>query len=423
MKKLMALLLCILMVLSVFAGCASQSAPAASTDKQEEASASAASEEAAPAGESASEAAASSGDKVVKIGVFEPQTGDNGAGGKQEVLGIQYANVVQPTVEIGGETYDVKLEIVDNRTTAENGPSAASELINRGVSIVLGSYGSGVSMAGGKVFEEAGVPAIGVTCTNPQVTSDCSVYYRICFLDPFQGTVLANYAYKELGVTTAYTLAMLGSDYDQGLIYYFTQAFEALGGKVVSEDFPEGNANFVSYINNAKTAGAGIIFAPVSTNYAQLIIEAAAAQGFEGHLLGSDTWDNNMVIESAKGKDVGIEITTFYQEGGDPTFDAGVKEWLNANPDALTNNGGNDMVSALTAMGYDAYFVALEAIKAAGSTEPAEVLKALAGVSYTGVSGLIEFDEIGDAKRDVAYIKTANTESGEWEFVKVQGID
>lgn len=424
MKKLIALLLSILMVLGVFAGCASQSAPAASTDKQEEAAAPAASEEAAaPAEESATEEAASSGDKVVKIGVFEPQTGDNGAGGKQEVLGMQYANYVQPTVEIGGETYDVKLEIVDNRTTAENGPSAASELMNRGVSIVLGSYGSGVSMAGGTVFQEAGVPAIGVTCTNPQVTSDCSVYYRICFLDPFQGTVLANYAYKELGVTTAYTLAMLGSDYDQGLVYYFSEAFKALGGTVTSEDFPEGNANFVSYINNAKSAGAGVIFAPVSTNYAQLIIEAADAQGFEGHLLGSDTWDNNMVIESAKGKSVNVEITTFYQEGGAPEFDAGIKEWMNSNADALTNNGGNDMVSAVTAMGYDAYFVALEAIKAAASTDPAAVLAALPGVSYTGVSGLIEFDEIGDAKRDAAYIKTANTESGEWEFVKVQGID
>ena len=424
MKKLIALLLSILMVLGVFAGCASQSAPAASTDKQEEAAAPAASEEAAaPAEESATEEAASSGDKVVKIGVFEPQTGDNGAGGKQEILGMQYANYVQPTVEIGGETYDVKLEIVDNRTTAENGPSAASELMNRGVSIVLGSYGSGVSMAGGTVFQEAGVPAIGVTCTNPQVTSDCSVYYRICFLDPFQGTVLANYAYKELGVTTAYTLAMLGSDYDQGLVYYFSEAFKALGGTVTSEDFPEGNANFVSYINNAKSAGAGVIFAPVSTNYAQLIIEAAGAQGFEGHLLGSDTWDNNMVIESAKGKSVNVEITTFYQEGGAPEFDAGIKEWMNSNADALTNNGGNDMVSAVTAMGYDAYFVALEAIKAAGSTDPAAVLAALPGVSYTGVSGLIEFDEIGDAKRDAAYIKTANTESGEWEFVKVQGID
>ena len=361
-------------------------------------------------------------EKVVKIGVFEPLTGDNGAGGKQEVLGMQYANYVQPTVDINGETYKVQLEVVDNRTAAENGPSAAAELVNKGVSIVLGSYGSGVSMAGGTVFAEAGVPAIGVTCTNPQVTSDCDVYFRICFLDPFQGTVLANYAWNS-GVTTAYTLAMLGSDYDQGLVYYFKQAFEALGGTVVSEDFPEGTANFVSYINNAQAANAGVIMAPVSTNYAQLIIEAASSQGFEGELLGSDTWDNNMVVESAKGKDVSVKITTFYQEGGNPEFDAGIKEWMNANPDALTNNGGNDMVSAVTAMGYDAYFTALEAIKAAGSAEPADVLAALPSVSYEGVSGLIEFDEIGDAKRDAAYIKTANTETGEWEFVTVQGVE
>ena len=363
------------------------------------------------------------GEKVVKIGVFEPQTGDNGAGGKQEILGMQYANYVQPTVNIGGEEYQVKLEIVDNRTTAENGPSAAAELVNRNVSVVLGSYGSGVSMAGGAVFSEAGIPAIGVTCTNPQVTSDCDVYFRVCFLDPFQGTVLANYAYKELGVTTAYTLGMLGSDYDQGLIYYFTEAFKALGGEVVPEDFPEGSANFVSYINNAKTAGAGVIFSPVSTNYAQLIIEAAAAQGYEGAVLGGDTLDNNMVVESAKGKDVSVNITTFYQEGGNPDFDKGIKEWMNANPDALTNNGGNDMVSAVTAMGYDAYFTALQAIEKAGSTDPKAVLEALPSVSYEGVSGLIEFDEIGDAKRDVAYIKAANTETGVWEFVKVQGIN
>ena len=379
---------------------------------------------AAPAAsESSSAAPAAAAGGTVKIGVFEPQTGDNGAGGKQEILGMQYANYVQPTVEIGGATYNVQLEIVDNRTTAENGPSAAAELMNRGVSVVLGSYGSGVSMAGGAVFNEAGVPAIGVTCTNPQVTSDCDVYFRICFLDPFQGTVLANYAYNTLGVKNAYTLAMLGSDYDQGLVYYFTEAFKALGGTVTNEDFPEGSANFVSYINNAKAAGAGVIFAPVSTNYAQLIIEAASAQGFDGALLGSDTWDNNMVVESAQGKDVKVDITTFYQEGGNAEFDSGIKAWINANADAKTNNGGNDMISAVTAMGYDAYFTALEALKAAGSTEPSAVLGALPGVKYTGVSGLIEFDEIGDAKRDAAYIKTANTSTGEWDFVTVQGVN
>ena len=399
MKKFFALALSLAMTLSL-AACGSKEA----------------------ASSAAASTPASAGNKVVKIGVFEPQTGDNGAGGKQEILGMQYANTVQPTVEIGGETYDVQLEIVDNRTTPENGKSAAAELMNRGVSIVLGSYGSGVSIAGGEVFQEAGVPAIGVTCTNPQVTSDCDVYYRICFLDPFQGTVLANYAYNELGVDTAYTLAMLGSDYDQGLVYYFTAAFKALGGTVVSEDFPEGSANFVSYVTNAKAAGAGVIFAPVSTNYAQLIIEASAAQGYEGSLLGSDTWDNNMVLESAQGKAVNVDITTFYQESGSD-FDTGIKEWINANADAKTNNGGNDMISAVTAMGYDAYFTALEALKAAGSTEPADVLAALPGVSNEGVCGLVEFDDIGDAKRDAAYIKTANTETTNWDFVKVQGVE
>ena len=404
MKKLSAFLLSLVMVAGLLAGCGGG-------------------DKAATSDSSAPADSAASANKVVKIGVFEPQTGDNGAGGKQEILGMQYANYVQPTVEIGGETYDVQLEIVDNRTSAENGPSAAAELVNRGVSVVLGSYGSGVSMAGGAIFEEAGIPAIGVTCTNPQVTADCSVYFRICFLDPFQGTVLANYAYNELGVTTAYVLGMLGSDYDQGLVYYFTEAFEALGGTVVAVSFPEGTANFVSYINNAKSAGAGVIFAPVSINYAQLIVEAADAQGFDGALLGSDTWDSNKVIESAKGKDVSAYVTTFYQEGGNEEFDNGIKEWINANADAKTNNGGNDMIAAVTAMGYDAYFTALEALKAAGSTDPAAVLEALPGVSYEGVSGLIEFDDIGDAVRDSAFIKTANTETGAWDFVKVQSVE
>ena len=385
MKKLMAAVLALVMALSL-AACGGKS------DSQD-----------AQSGDS--------GNKVVKIGVFEPQTGDNGAGGKQEILGMQYANYVQPTVEIGGETYDVKLEIVDNRTTPENGKSAAAELVNRGV-----------SMAGGEVFQEAGLPALGTSCTNPQVTAGCDVYFRLAFLDPFQGTVLANYAYKELGVTTAYVLGMLGSDYDQGLVYYFTEAFEGLGGTVVAEDFPEGSANFVSYINNAKAANAGVIFAPVSINYAQLIVEAAAAQGYQGALLGSDTWDSNKVIESATGKDVTAYVTTFYQEGGNPEFDSGIKEWINANPDAKTNNGGNDMVAAVTAIGYDAYFTALEALKIAGSTDPKAVLEALPSVSFEGVTGLIEFDDIGDAKRDAAYIKTANTEAGVWDFVKVQTV-
>ena len=400
MKKFVSIMLALAMSMSL-AACGADSSSDASSDSQ-----------------SSSDAA--SGEKVVKIGVFEPATGDSGAGGKQEMLGMQYANHMTPTVDIGGETYKVELVYADNGSDSAKAPTAASELVSKDVSLVLGTYGSSCAMAGGPIFGEAGLAAIGVTCTNPQVTSDCSVYYRICFLDPFQGTVLANYAYKELGVTTAYTLAMLGSDYDQGLVYYFTEAFKALGGEVVSEDFPEGNANFVSYINNAKSADAGVIFAPVSTNYAQLIIEAASAQGFEGHLLGSDTWDDNMVLQAAKGTNVQVFVSTFYAEGGNKTFDDGIKAYINGNADAKTTNGGDDTISAVTAMGYDVYYVALEALKAAGSTDPAKVMEALPGVTYDGVSGHIAFDETGDAIRDTAYIKTIDTAANVWKFVTQQ---
>ena len=360
--------------------------------------------------------------ETVKIGVFEPLSGDSGAGGKQEMLGMQYANYLQPTVEIGGVTYDVELVAADNGSSSDKAPSAAQQLVSEGVSVVLGSYGSGVSIAGSPYFADANIPAIGVTCTNPQVTAGNSHYFRICFLDPFQGTVLANYAYSELGATTAYCLAELGNDYDVGLVHYFKQAFEALGGVVIDETFPNGTSDFTSYVSNASAMGAQVFFAPCSIAYITQIINQSAAQGAQFALLGSDTWDNNKVIEAATGTNLPIYVSTFYQEGGNPEFDNGIKAWLNEDAEAMKNNGGNDMIAAVTAMGYDAYFVALEALKNAGTTDSKAVIDALWATTYDGVSGAIAFDEVGDAVRDTAYIKVANTVDGVWEFAAVQGV-
>ena len=128
-----------------------------------------------------------SGESMVRIGIFEPATGDNGAGGKQEMLGMQYANKETPTVDIGGTTYNVELVYADNGSDPAKAPTAAAELVSKDVSVVLGSYGSTVSLAGGPVFGEAGVPAIGVGCTNPQITAGNGYYFRICFLDSVPG--------------------------------------------------------------------------------------------------------------------------------------------------------------------------------------------------------------------------------------------
>lgn len=351
---------------------------------------------------------------VIKIGVYEPQSGDNGPGGKQEILGMQYANTVQPTVEIGGKTYEVKLEIVDNESSNDKAVGAASQLISKGVSVVLGSYGSGVSIAASDTFKNAGVPAIGVTCTNPAVTAGNTHYFRACFIDPFQGPVLANYAFSNLGVKKAYCLSKLGDDYSGGLVSYFAEAFEALGGEVVKAEFPEGNSDFTSYITTATNEGCGVFFSPTSTEAAQLIINQAASQGMKMPILAGDTWDSNVILEAAKGTDVPVTVTTFYADGVNPEFEKGIKEWIKSDAAALKNNNNNDTLAAVSVMGYDAYMLALEAIKQAGSGDPAAVMKALPTVSYNGITGLIEFDENGDAIVKTAYVKVADNTTGTW---------
>ena len=395
MKKFFALLLAFTMLLSL-AACGGSSS-----------------------GSSSGGSSAASGD-TVKIGVFEPQSGDNGAGGKQEILGMQYANIETPTVEIGGKTYNVELVYADNASSNDKAPTAAQTLISSGVSIVLGSYGSGVSIAAGDTFAQAGMPAVGVTCTNPQVTSGCDVYYRICFLDPFQGTALANYAKNELGASKAYCLSKQGDDYSGGLVNYFVQAFGA--ENCVQETFPEGTSDYSTYITNAQNQGCDVFFSPVSTEAAAQIIAKAESQSLGMPMLAGDTWDSNVILEAAKGSDLKICVTTFYQEGAVESFDSGIKAWINSDATAKANNGGNDELAAVTAMGYDAYYVALEALKAAGSTNPADVLKALPSLNYTGVTGAIAFDDIGDAKRDSAFVKECNTSTGAWDFVTVATV-
>ena len=359
------------------------------------------------------------GEKVVRIGVFEPSTGDSGPGGKQEMLGMQYAWSETPTVEVGGETYKVELVYADNGSDAAKAPTAAADLVSKDVALVLGSYGSGVSIAGSDTFGNAGIPVIGVSCTNPQVTLGNDHYFRVCFLDPFQGTVLANFAQEKFSAKKAYLLGELGNDYDQGLLTFFEQAFD---GEVVKDSFPKDTADFSTYLNKAVAEGCDVIFCPVSIAYSTQIVKLAASMGLETPILGSDTLDSNMVLEAAQNSKVKLYVSTFYQEGGAPAFDEGIKAYINGDSTALTNNGGNDTIAAVTAMGYDAYYTALEALKAAGSVNAADVKAALPGVTYTGVSGAIAFDATGDAVRDTAYIKTADTTNNVWALEATQTV-
>ncbi|MCL1809542.1 MAG: ABC transporter substrate-binding protein [Clostridiales bacterium] len=363
-----------------------------------------------------------SGLPVVKIGVFEPFSGYNGAGGRQEVLGIQYANGETPTVDVAGTTYRVELVYADNQSNSFIALSAAKALASAGCSVVLGSYGSSVSIAASDEFGEAGIPVIGVSCTNPQVTEGNSHYFRICYLDSFQGPVLARFAKNQFNAKKAYCLARLGDDYSVGLCSYFMAAFGEENCRY--EAFPSSTSDFSAYVANAKSFGSDVLFSPVSTEVAALVINQAAAQDLEIPLLAGDTWDSNVILNAARDTDLRIYATTFYHEGGDTVFDSGVKSWINSDPVARMNNGGDDKIAAVSAMGYDAYNVALEAFRKAGTTDPAGLMAALSSVQYEGITGSIDFDDVnGDARRDVAFIIVCDTKAGEWKLVKQQGID
>lgn len=390
-RRVLAIALCLSLALSVFTGCSST--PSSEKD----------------------------GEKVIKIGVFEPLTGENGGGGYQEALGMRYANQVYPTVEINGETYDIELVEVDNKSDKTEAVSAAQSLISSGVSVVLGSYGSGVSIAAGSFFEDAKIPAIGASCTNPQVTLGNDYYFRVCFLDPFQGTVMANYAFQE-GAKTAAVITQLGDDYSSGLGNYFVSAFEELAGTgsiVSQEQFQTNQTDFKAILTNVKATNPDVIFAPSSIATAPLIIQQAGELGITAQIMAGDTWENSSIIDNAGVYADGVVLSTFYDEA-DPANDEAAS-FVASFKEYLKENKQSEIIPAVSALGYDSYIVALEAIKQANSTDTTAIRDALVDVKIDGVTGSISFDENGDANKDMAFIKTIK--NGAFEFLKTVTIE
>jgi len=397
MKKFLSIALSACLVMGALAGCGSSSSSSTSSGND----------------------ASASGDNVIKIGVFEPQTGENGGGGLQEVYGIRYANQVYPTVEVGGTEYTIQLVEVDNKSDKTEAVTAAQKLVSEGVVTVLGSYGSGVSIAAGDIFAEAGIPAIGCSCTNPQVTSGNEWYFRTCFLDPFQGTVMANYAIQN-GYQKAAVITQLGDDYSSGLGSFFKSAFEKLGGTIVAEEqFQTNQSDFKAILTNIKSANPDIIFAPSSITTAPLIIKQAREMGITAVIAAGDTWENATIIENAGADAEGTVFSTFYDEAAPANDEAAA--FVDGFKAYLTSIGESDIIPAVSALGYDAYITAVQAIKDADSVDPAAIKDALKNVHVEGVTGDITFDENGDANKDMAYIKTIK--DGQIVFLTTTSID
>ena len=385
MKKIIAIALAAAMVFALCACGSSSSAPAAGS---------------------------SSAAEVIKIGVFEPTSGQNAAGGKKEVLGIEYAHSLYPTVDIGGKTYNIELVYADNASDAAKAPTAAQLLISNNVSVVLGTYGSGCAIAAGDLFAEAKIPAIGTSCTNPQVTIGNDYYFRIAYIDPFQGAVMASYALKQ-GCKNCVVIVEAGDDYSAGFGNYFSEAMVAGGAKCSTVTFQTGETDFSTIMANIKSEGYDGIFAPVSIETAPLVINQAREAGVTCQIMAGDTWDDISIAERAGNNANGVFFSCFFDStdtsnAAGVEFSKGFTEWVAADSTRVENNGGTaEAISSVTPCGYDAYMAAYNAILAAQSTEGEAIRDALAGLKVEGlVTGDLQFDENGDAVKNYVAIKT-----------------
>ena len=338
--------------------------------------------------------------EVIKIGVFEPMTGANAAGGEMTVEGIELA------LEIKGEVLGRKVEIivVDNKSDKVEAANAVSRLIEKDkVVAIIGSYGSSLSMAAGDIVNKAQVPAVGCSPTNPLVTLNNDYYFRVCFIDPFQGTVMARYAVNELGAKTAAVIQDVTQDYSVGLSKYFIDAFRELTGDrnsiVEVSAYNTGDQDFTAQLTNVKNKKPDIIFAPGNYGESALLIRQARDLGIDVPFLGGDTWEAPEFLAIGGEAVEGAVFSTHF------TAEAPVTEESGVFLDAYRNKFGKE-ANAFAALGYDAYMLILDVIENAGSADSQAIRDGLAKAKgFVGATGIITLDQNGDAVKSAVINK------------------
>lgn len=370
-KKGLALLLCVAMVAVLFTGCQ-------------------------PASKGGGSAAASD---VIKIGAVFPMTGDVATFGASSKNAVELA-VAEINSKGGVSGKQVQVIYEDDQNTPANSANAIQKLIsNDKVCAVIGSVSSKCSIAMGPIATQSKIPMITSTSTNPKVTTDGGEYvFRACFIDPFQGTVIAKFATENLKAKKAAVLFDVGNDYSKGLAEYFKAGFEKLGGQVVAyESYNTGDQDFNAQLTKIKPSNPDVILLADYYNTVGLIAKQARAQGITATFLGGDGWDS----------------ADLYKVGGDAIDGGYFSNHYSADDTAPAvvefrktyeaKYGGTP--DALAALAYDAAKILFAAIEKAGSTDGAKIKDALKATDGDFVSGHVTFDENRNPIKSAIMIK------------------
>ncbi len=360
--------------------------------------------------------------RTIVIGLNIPLTGDIPKVGESSKYAAQmWLEDLKKAggIKVGGKTYKVKLAIEDNESKADSAVSAATKLITEdGVLAIVGPQASKQAVPAGEVCNNYKCPMISPWSTNPATTKDRPYVFRGCFLDSFQGPVIANFVTQEFHFTKAAVLYDVASDYPKGLAEFFKKAWEkkhGAGSVVAYESFTTKDTDFSSQLTKIIKSGAQFLFLPQYYNEVPLIVQQAHALGWKNPIVGSDSWGSPETVKLC-GKDCyGCFFVSHYAA-------AGAKGATKAFIDRYKAKYGYvpDDVAALT---WDSLHVIQKAIESCGKLtghikkDRKAVRDAMAKIkNFHGITGDMTFTEEGDPIKCAVIVKISD--KGEYRFYK-----
>ncbi|MEI8340893.1 MAG: ABC transporter substrate-binding protein [Verrucomicrobiota bacterium] len=333
----------------------------------------------------------------IVVGEFASLTGGTASFGQSSHKGTQMAiDELNAAGGVLGKKFDLITE--DDQSKAGEAGTVVRKLISRDkIVALLGEVASSRSLEAAPIAQTAKVPMISPASTNPKVTEAGDYVFRICFIDPFQGTVLAKYALSK-GMKKAAILTDVKQDYSVGLSQYFKEYFSTHGGTIVSEQsYSSGDKDFKAQLTSIKSADPEVILASGYYTEAGLIARQAKQLGLNVPLLGGDGWDSPSLVEVAGDAMEGNFFSNHFSgEDQSPVIQDFIKKYrakYNESPDAMA------------ALGYDSAMILADAIKRAGGTDPEKLRDAIAATKdFPGVTGKISIDEKRNASKSAVIL-------------------
>lgn len=337
--------------------------------------------------------------ETVKIAAIGAKTGD---------AATSYASLF-PAIRLAAEELNkqggllgkqIEVLELDNKSTSLGSKIAAQKAVEAGVAAVIGAYWSSHSLAMAPVLQAAQIPMISPLSTNPKVTLVGDYIFRVCFIDPFQGAVLANFALQDLNAKTAVVLTQAGNAYSMGLAQNFKKGFQKSEGKILwEESYSKGATNFKQIVEKTGSLNPDVVFLPGYPRESGFIIKQARKSGVSAIFLGGDGWGLPM-----------------YEYGGEAIHrNYYCVHWHEDSPSEKNQKliqaykiryGEDTIVTVGVPLSYDAMLVFADAVRRADSLVPAQIRDALsATTNFQGVTGHISFDQNGDPVKSAVILK------------------